>query len=157
MADPAGKLLVVKARLNAYVKDAIGGNVYNDWRITMAYVDKFPTSTIRLPQIALTNENYGRLTPDEGYWAKYDFTIFVNEERDDSYGSGIPDTYKTLDAVDDLMDYLIAIRGNSTEMSTYNIYWIDNILANKESMASTPRNISTYSVAGTLISKWEDE
>lgn len=155
MSDPTGKLQAVKGRLNDYVDAAIGGIVSNDWRISIHHIGTFPVSTIRLPSFDLIDENYGKRTPEVGCWAFYDFSVFIHEERDDSYGVSTPDNYQTLDAADDLLDYLIGIRGNATEKSTYGIYNIFNLRIVEENPRGGPRDIATVSVRGRIRAKWE--
>ena len=156
MSDPVGKIEAVKNRLNTYVTNAIGGSAYNDWRIDVNSITSFPLSTLRLPNIDLVHENYGRLTPDAGRWAHYGFTIFIHEERDDQYGVGTPDDYQTLDAADDLIDYLYSIRGNEDEKTDYGIYWIYDLMIEATNQARSPRDISTINVSGKIRAKWLD-
>jgi len=160
MADPVGKPQAVKARLNAYVTAALtSGTFKNDWHISVSNLDRgdLPLTTARFGKYDLVNENYDRRTPEQGYWAMYDFTVFLHEERDSQYGVATPDNYLTLDAIDDIIDYLNSIKGDSTEMSTHNIVWIDNIVATRENISTNPRNISTWSIRGIIYAKWEDD
>lgn len=150
-----GRIYTVKQRLNDYVEAAIGGNVFNDWKIDIQYLGTWPTSTIRIPSFGLMNENYGRKTPEGGSWAFYEFTIFIHNKLDDQYGEGVPDSYESYDDAESVIDYLLSIRGNETEKSTYGIYWIDNLGIYVET-SKRPKNVGTISVRGRIRAKWID-
>ena len=156
MSDPAGKPQAIKSRLNYYVNEAIGGTVSNNWRINIMSLRDFPISTIRFDDVTLDDLNYGRKTPDDGEWAEYDFTIYIHQKIEVNVEPTNPIGYKTMDLVDTLIDYLIGIRGDSTERSTYLIQWIGDLTSKEVRPKSVPRNIYSMSVSGTMYVQWLD-
>jgi hypothetical protein len=156
MSDPAGKPQSVKDRLNYYVETALGGEVINNWRINIMLLDSRPISTIRFEDITLDNLNYGRKTPEDGEWAEYNFAVYIHEDIDTTVPETNPIAHQTMDLAEDLIDYLVGIRGDSTERSTYKIQWIDNLMAKEVNPSSVPRNIYTISVTGTIHVQWTD-
>jgi len=154
MMDKVGGIQVVKNRLNNYVEEAIGGGVFNNWRISVTDLDEMPVSTLRFPSVDVVNENYDRRTPEKGSWAYYDFTIFIHDEIDEETSDKNPESHRVMDDADLVVDYLLLMRGDETEKLTYGIYWIDEIRVVKE--RSAPRNISTLSVRGRIRAKWLD-
>lgn len=151
-----GTIYTIKSRLNDYVTWAIGGNVFNDWRIDINYATAFPTSTLRIPSFDLVDENYGRKTPEDASWVYYDFSIFIHGKYDITGGS-TPDAKDAMDNGDVMLDYLVGIRGNESEKSRFGIYWIDEILINVETKDRRPRDIRTVSVRGRIKAKLLDE
>lgn len=156
MSDPAGKAQAVKARLNDYVAAALGGSVSNNWRINIMLLNTMPVSTIRFERIRLENTNYGRKTPDDGVWATYPFTIHIHEEIDTSVEDGNPISHPTMDLAEELIDYFVSIRGDSTERTTYKIQWMDGFRIQEISPRSIPRNIYTIAVTGNIYTQWVD-
>jgi len=156
MSDPVGRPQAIKDRLKYYVDDALGGSVSNNWRINIMLLPSFPISTIRYDDVTLNNMNYGRKTPDDGKWAEYRFTVHVHQTITTSVPVTNPIGYKTMDLAEELVDYLIDIRGDSTERSTYKIQWIDQLRTREVSPKGNPRNVYTVAVSGTMYVQWVD-
>lgn len=156
MSDPKGKPQAVKERLNYYVDEALGGTVSNNWRIDVMKLKEFPVSTIRFNDVMLNNMNYGRKTPVDGVWANYMFNVYIHQKIDKSVTGNNPIAYKTMDLADTLIDYLLTIRGDSTERSTYKIQWIDSLSMKEVSPKSLPRNIYSIAVTGMMHVQWTD-
>lgn len=156
MSDPAGKPQAVKDRLNYYVDEALGGTVTNNWRINIMLLDDLPISTVRFEDVILMDHNYGRKTPDDGEWAEYGFMIYIHQKIDTNVPPTNPIGHRTMDLADDLIDYLVGIRGDSDERNTYLIQWIDQLSMREVRPKSVPRDIYSMSVSGVVHVQWTD-
>lgn len=156
MSDPKGKMQVVKARLNDYVVAAIGGTVSNNWRVGIELLSTLPLSTIRIDPVTLISETYDRRTPEQGYWAIYEFTIFVHEKAVTTYLDTTHKFYKAMDDADDIVDTLISKSEDSTEKTDYQIYRIYDIRLDYTQPDRRAKNVGRMIVSGRLKSKWID-
>ena len=154
--DPIGKEQVVKARINDYVEAAIGGLVTNNWHLNVARVERieYPVSKVRIVKLEITDPTLSKTMPYAGSRAEYQFTVFISEYRDVELREEVPDDYLASDYAEELEDYLLDIRGNSSERITYGIDWIDTIKIGEESPRTVPRNIATYSVTFMVYTRW---
>ena len=113
MSDPLGKIEVISRRLRDYVIVACGGAAFNDFHVGVRYLGTFPLTSIDIGTITLQNENFTRLTPEQGLWAYYEFDIYIHRKLDYTVANGVPDSIDALDMAETLMDYLIEVRGNT--------------------------------------------
>lgn len=158
MSYPTGKLELVRERLYDYVGSALGGSVYADYRIEVNIVGTYPISHVGIETFNLVTENFGRRTPEVGYWSYYDFYVFIHNklENEFTYTRKVPTDHSVMDDADTLVDYFLSIRGNESEKTNYGIYWIDQIRIERVGQRGRPDNIATCVVAGRIRAKWLD-
>jgi len=156
LADPTGKLEVVKSRLKDYIDAAIGGFASRDWRIGIENIGTFPFSTIRIGSLVLENTNYGRKTPEAGCWAVYAFSIHIQDKEVTDYLDTTVKHYKVMDYADDLKDYLKGKSEDSTEMTSYGIHRIYDLEMEYSQSLRRARNVGRMIVTGKILAKWKD-
>lgn len=154
--DPAGKLEIVKNRLNDFVYVAVGGTVSNNWAVGVQQIGTFPLSTLRFGSLVLMDENYGGKVPEDGCWATYEFSIFIHERQVTTYVDTTPKFYLAMDDADDILDTLISRSEVEAEKNSTGIIKIFDLALDGVQPDKRARNVGRIIVTGRILAKWLD-
>ncbi len=151
---------MVKERLVDYIEEAVGGLVSTNWNIEVNLMrdESRPISTVKFEPIRFEDPTYGRLVPEAGAFANYDFTIYIFDDVDRTQSDEHPSDWAAMDAADAIFTKLLQKSGDATERTTYNIQRIYDVNI-KEGTAEDQhrqRRMARYILTGRMYVKWTD-